>query len=359
MTGHGKAVVCAVGNNTLLARLRGKEEFHLVQETQTHLDHQLDAMAKQISKYAVIIMAFSVLSHLLFLMLFVLYSEVDLISNRTLLEAANIGIIAVVIMIVAIPEGLPLSVSLAMSFSVNKLKNEQILIKNVESVQQMAMCHEICVSKTGCLTKSEMRVGKFQLLDSVEVHDHGMLSGSLNYFNTRLELNLDIKQIIKESLISNTDVRVEENDETMMYEPKGQELEVAMIKFLIDNDEDIHASFIRRNRYSPKLCQMPFDQDLKRKTVVRRVAENANLVRIYVKGAPECVIPICNQTIDGQNQPINLDDNKKQQLLEDAVSSDMASKGLKVISYSFKEIDVHTLNELMCNFQVESAEFRE
>lgn len=221
MTGHGKAVVCAVGNNTLLARLRGKEEFHLVQETQTHLDHQLDAMAKQISKYAVIIMAFSVLSHLLFLMLFVLYSEVDLISNRTLLEAANIGIIAVVIMIVAIPEGLPLSVSLAMSFSVNKLKNEQILIKNVESVQQMAMCHEICVSKTGCLTKSEMRVGKFQLLDSVEVHDHGMLSGSLNYFNTRLELNLDIKQIIKESLISNTDVRVEENDETMMYEPKG------------------------------------------------------------------------------------------------------------------------------------------
>lgn len=132
-----------------------------------------------------------------------------------------------------------------------------------------------------------------------------------------------------------------------------------MIKFLIDNDEDIHASFIRRNRYSPKLCQMPFDQDLKRKTVVRRVAENANLVRIYVKGAPECVIPICNQTIDGQNQPINLDDNKKQQLLEDAVSSDMASKGLKVISYSFKEIDVHTLNELMCNFQVESAEFRE
>ena len=135
MTGHGKAVVCAVGSNTLLARLRGKEEFHLVQETQTHLDQQLDAMAKQISKYAVIDMAFSVLSHLLFLMLFVLYSEVDLISNRTLLEAAKIGIIAVVIMIVAIPEGLPLSVSLAMSFSVNKLKNEEILIKNVESVQ--------------------------------------------------------------------------------------------------------------------------------------------------------------------------------------------------------------------------------
>ena len=57
-------------------------------------------------------------------MLFVLYSEVDLISNQTLLKAANIGIIAVVMMIVAIPEGLPLSVSLAIAFSVNKLKKE-------------------------------------------------------------------------------------------------------------------------------------------------------------------------------------------------------------------------------------------
>jgi magnesium-transporting ATPase (P-type) len=58
------------------------------------------------------------------LILFVLYSEVDLISNQTLLKAANIGIIAVVMMIVAIPEGLPLSVSLAIAFSVNKLKKE-------------------------------------------------------------------------------------------------------------------------------------------------------------------------------------------------------------------------------------------
>lgn len=47
MTGHGKAIVCAVGNNTLLAKLRAKEEFHLlVRESQTHLDQKLDDMAK-------------------------------------------------------------------------------------------------------------------------------------------------------------------------------------------------------------------------------------------------------------------------------------------------------------------------
>jgi hypothetical protein len=81
-----------------------------------------------------------------------------------------------------------------------------------------------------------------------------MLNGSLNFFSTRLDLHPEIKNCIKESLIANTDVGVEENDETMMYEPKGQEIEVAMIKFLIDNDEDIHAQFVRRNRQARKLC---------------------------------------------------------------------------------------------------------
>lgn len=63
-----------------------------------------------------------------------MYTDVSLLSNEALLKFCHVGIIAVVIMIVAIPEGLPLSVSLAMSFSVNKLKDENILIKNLESI---------------------------------------------------------------------------------------------------------------------------------------------------------------------------------------------------------------------------------
>ena len=46
---------------------------------------------------------------------------------------------------------------------------------------------------------------------------------------------------------------------------------------------------------------MPFDQNLKRKTVVRVVPENTNLVRIYVKGAPENILPLCDKTIDLNN----------------------------------------------------------
>ena len=56
------------------------------------------------------------------------------------------------ILIVSIPEGLPLAVSIAMALSINSLKKDEILIKNLESVQTCAMLHDICVGKTGTLT---------------------------------------------------------------------------------------------------------------------------------------------------------------------------------------------------------------
>jgi P-type E1-E2 ATPase len=53
---------------------------------------------------------------------------------------------------VAIPEGLPLAVSIAMALSISNLKSQQILIKNLEAIQTCASVHEICVGKTGTLT---------------------------------------------------------------------------------------------------------------------------------------------------------------------------------------------------------------
>tara|TARA_B110000285_G_C15024737_1_gene563524 strand:- start:138 stop:530 length:393 start_codon:yes stop_codon:yes gene_type:complete len=127
-------------------------------ESNTHLDSKLDATAKQIGKYALLVMGAYIVTSFLFQFIYILYTDANLISNETLLKFCHIGIIAVVIMIVAIPEGLALSVSIVMSFMVNKLKNEHILIKNIEALQKMAMCHEISISKTGCLTTGDMSV---------------------------------------------------------------------------------------------------------------------------------------------------------------------------------------------------------
>ena len=91
----------------------------------------------------------------------ILTTDQYLFSNETLLKIGKIAIVAVVIMIVAIPEGLPLAVSIAMALSINSLKKDKILIKNLESVQTCAMLHDICVGKSGTLTKGKMNVAKF------------------------------------------------------------------------------------------------------------------------------------------------------------------------------------------------------
>lgn len=115
-------------------------------------------------------MALSVVTHLLHFVCVVLFtSERSLFSTESLLEVAKIVIVAVVLLIVAIPEGLPLAVSIAMAMSIESLKKDEILIKNIESIQTCAMLHDICVSKTGTLTKGKLRVKKYHICDETAV----------------------------------------------------------------------------------------------------------------------------------------------------------------------------------------------
>lgn len=69
-------------------------------------------------------MALTIITHLIFLVIYIPSTDETLFSDKTLMKCGQIGIIAIVILIVAIPEGLPLSISLAMSFSINRLKSE-------------------------------------------------------------------------------------------------------------------------------------------------------------------------------------------------------------------------------------------
>lgn len=174
----------------------------------------------------------------------------------------EIAIIAICILIVAIPEGLPLAVSVAMALSIQKMKKDKIHIKNVESVQKCASLHDICVSKTGTITEGEMHVGAYQLVSQNMVHENDALENGA-YFNQFLEINIDLKDLIKEAITMNTDVRIEIGedpiDKKFKYLAKGQPVEVGMIDFLMENGEDVQNLFIKRNVNWIKLIQFPFD----------------------------------------------------------------------------------------------------
>lgn len=129
-----------------------------IEEQQTDLEKKLEKTAAQISKYALFFTGLSIVTHLFFLLIMVLFSDTTMFSNETLLKVMNICIVAVVLLIVAIPEGLPLAVSIAMALSISRLKQDEILIKNLESVQSCAMLHDLCIGKTGTMTKGKMKV---------------------------------------------------------------------------------------------------------------------------------------------------------------------------------------------------------
>lgn len=103
---------------------------------------------------------------------------------------------------------------------------------------------------------------------------------------------------------------------------------------------------------------IPFDQRFKRKLVARQVSGDPETVRIYVKGAPEFVLPICSQTLDVNVQPKELTENDTATILNHIVSLEMAQGGLKVLSYAFKEMRTTELERLMAEFDVESPDFR-
>lgn len=152
--------------------------------------------------------------------------------------------------------------------------------------------------------------------------------------------------------MANTDVRLEVEGigKTAEYVPRGQAIEVGMINFLFENEEDVYDGFNYLNKYQEKICQLPFDQKLKRKTVVRDDDDNdedddaQRVCRVYVKGAPETIIPLCVQTLDTEVEQVDFTEEDQEQVLKTIATEIAMKRGHKPISYGFKmvnEADLH------------------
>lgn len=319
LSGQGRAVVCAVGDNTRLSRSRKQGDLE-IKEQQTFLEEKLDETASQISKYATIMAFLIVFTQAVYALILLLFSEkFSLLSGVTLVQLSRVAIIGVCILIVAIPEGLPIAVSIAMALSVSKLKEDQILIKNLEAVQTCSMLHDICIGKTGTITEAKMSVARFHICDYATVEENEGDS-----FTQKLEVQGELKDLIQEVIIANTNVRFEANDDTMQYEARGQELEIGMINFLLDNKIDAQQMLIDRNLYAKKVFLLPFNQKDKLMVVARQMANDESQVRIYVKGAPESIIPHCVDTFNEQFHLKEFDSGEQVEILTTNVSSQMA-----------------------------------
>lgn len=87
--------------------------------------------------------------------------KAELLSSDTLMSLLKYFTIAVTIVIVAVPEGLPLAVSISMAFSIDTMKKDNLLVKKTEACETLGFIKEICTGKTATLTTNDMTVSNF------------------------------------------------------------------------------------------------------------------------------------------------------------------------------------------------------
>lgn len=171
--GKARAVVCAVGENSS----RGKFIKNLQDEINdnTSLQVKLKNLGNQFSKWAILSSALILIILITITVIETIYGDDDKLADGTVnpekKNAADIIFskipkhinLAVVLIIVSIPEALPLTVGISLAHSVSSMIAGGILIRKLDAPERLAAADEICVGKTGTLTENKMKVGYFYL----------------------------------------------------------------------------------------------------------------------------------------------------------------------------------------------------
>ncbi len=285
--GTAKMVVTAVGKDTEFGQIAG--ELSSVQQSTTPLQEKLDRMGKMIAVLG-IIAAVVVLGIQIWQM------RADLNFN-TVSEAF---ITSIVLIVAAVPEGLPTIVAVSLALNVIKMTRENALVKKLVACETIGCVNIICSDKTGTLTENKMTVRKFYSNDAlIEPND---LSDEMIVNNCAINSNANLSK--------------EGEEFTFVGNPTECALLVGLEKSGFDYN-DI------RNKYE-ELKTFAFSSQKKRMT---RIVKMDGKVMAYIKGSPGKVLNRCS----------NVDEVKEKELT-DLMQSFQEQAG-RLIGFAHKELD--------------------
>ena len=230
----------------------------------------------------------------------------------------NIIMLCVSIIVVAIPEGLPLAVTLSLAFSIKKLMDFKNLVRKMHACETMGGANYICTDKTGTLTKNEMNVfrvltakGQIELKETIEDNEakaldknkniknelkireqHDIYFKNSNYWDQlRIAVALNVDGQIKE--LENPDI----NGDTESCETKNK-TDKAFIDFLYRFKVSISEERAKYTSNKKFYKQIPFDSKRKRMTTFIKHDLSQTGYRLYTKGGAEKVNVYCKNYLD-------------------------------------------------------------
>ena len=311
--GYGNMVVAAVGDKTFegqnkqLTNASGKKgdndgEGDDDDADLTPLKKQLNELSNLIGDLGYIFAILIGVTLFLKETIINLIIGVSIFSSHMLDVLVNAFIIAVTVIVVAIPEGLPMAVTIAFAFSVDKMKKEHNLVKHLDKSEAMGNVNNVCTDKTGTLTLGVMRIAAFFIEDE---------DIRLNRAKVQDE---NLRDIIWNCMFKNITC-VETTNEKGEKILNGDMTEKALFTYLKENNYPLEGE--RKGKYV-----LPFKSDYK---YMMNIFEEKDGYILYAKGAPERVSPFFTKyrTKGGQEENFeeHADDltNKQAEYAEDSM----------------------------------------
>ena len=314
--GYGNMVVAAVGDKTFegqnkqLTNASGAgddDEANL-----TPLKKQLNELSNLIGDLGYIFAILIGLTLLVKESILNLMAGISLFSSHELDILVNAFIIGVTVIVVAIPEGLPMAVTIAFAFSVDKMKKEHNLVKHLDKSEAMGNVNNVCTDKTGTLTKGEMRVAAFFIEDE---------DFRLNKTKVRDE---KLRELILNCIYKNITC-VETTNEKGQKVLNGDMTEKALFTYLKEDNYRLEGD--RKGKYV-----LPFKSDYK---YMMNIFQTDNGYVLYAKGAPERVSPFFEKYRVKGGSEENFEDHKDDLINKQA---EFAEDSMRTLIFGYKNL---------------------
>ncbi|KAL0552124.1 hypothetical protein IC582_011221 [Cucumis melo] len=239
--------------------------------------------------------------------------------GRAVDGAIKIVTIAVTIVVVAVPEGLPLAVTLTLAYSMRKMMADKALVRRLSACETMGSATTICSDKTGTLTVNQMTI--------VEAYAGGK---KIDPPEKKSELSPMIHSLLVEGIALNSNGSVYVPESGGEVEVTGSPTEKAILNWGIKLGMNFEA--LRAERTI--LHVFPFSSDKKRGGVA---VQQDNQVHVHWKGAAEIVLASCTRYMDEHDQSVQLDEDKMKYFKR--AIEDMASRSLRCVAIAYRPVD--------------------
>lgn len=300
VAGRALGVVVATGDQTKLGRL--SEIIQKMEESRTPLQQKMDEIGKQLS-----MLAFGIVA-VIFL--------VGMLQKKNLLDMFTIG---VSLAVAAIPEGLPIVVTVTLALGVTRMAARKAIVRKLPAVEALGATTVICTDKTGTLTKNEMTAVRIYTDTTYEVSGIGYSpqgSFSCNGETAQPQEERHLMEVLTSAMLCNN-AQFEAASSSIIGQPTEGALLVAGLKAGMADPRATHK----------RVSEVPFSSESKIMFVKCDGPEQQGWY--HVKGAPEVLLQRCAYVFDnGHALPVT--NARKEEIL--SVADQFGSDALRVVA---------------------------